>query len=101
MKVITSFLAILALSAVTSFAAEGDAPKKPEGDKGKPKMNPEEMMKRLDTDKDGKVSKAEFLASPNAKKDEAKATERFGKMDKNSDGSLTLEELTPKKKKNA
>jgi Ca2+-binding EF-hand superfamily protein len=101
MKVITSFLAILALSAVTSFAAEGDAPKKPEGDKGKPKMNPEEMLKRLDTDKDGKVSKAEFMASPNAKKDEAKATERFGKMDKNSDGSLTLEELTPKKKKGA
>ncbi len=101
MKVITSFLAILALSAVTSFAAEGDAPKKPEGDKGKPKMNPEEMFKRLDTDKDGKVSKAEFMASPNAKKDEAKATERFGKMDKNSDGSLTLEELTPKKKKGA
>ena len=99
MKVITSLLAILALSAITSFAAEGDAPKKPEGDK--PKMNPEEMLKKLDTDKDGKVSKAEWLASPQAKKDEAKATERFGKMDKNSDGSLTLEELTPKKKKDA
>lgn len=97
MKVITSLLAILALSAVTSFAADSEA-KKPEGDKGKPKMNPEEMLKKLDTDKDGKISKAEFLASPNAKKDEAKATERFGKMDKNSDGSLTLEELTPKKK---
>ncbi len=96
MKVITSLLAILALSAVTSFAADGDAKK--EGDKGKPKMDPAEMMKKLDTDKDGKVSKAEWLASPAAKKDEAKATERFGKMDKNSDGSLTLEELTPKKK---
>ena len=95
MKAITSLLAILALSAVTSFAADGDA-KKPEG--GKPKMNPEEMLKKLDTDKDGKVSKAEWMASPNAKKDEAKATERFGKMDKNSDGSLTLEEMTPKKK---
>lgn len=101
MKVITSFLAVLALSAVTSFAAEGDAPKKPEGDKGKPKMNPEEMIKKLDTDKDGKVSKAEFMASPNAKKDEAKATERFGKMDKDSDGFLTKEEMTPKKKKDA
>lgn len=93
MKVITSLLAILALSAVTSFSAEGD--------KAKPKMNPEEMVKRLDTDKDGKVSKAEFLASPNAKKDEAKATERFGKMDKDSDGFLTKEEMTPKKKKDA
>lgn len=101
MKAITSLLAILALSAVTAFAAEGDAPKKPEGDKGKPKMNPEEMLKKMDTDKDGKVSKAEFLATPQAKKDEAKATERFGKFDKNSDGFLSLEELTPKKKKDA
>ncbi len=101
MKAITSLLAILALSAVTVIAADGDAPKKPEGDKGKPKMNPEELLKKLDTDKDGKVSKAEWLASPQAKKDEAKATERFGKFDKNSDGFLNLEELTPKKKKDA
>lgn len=99
MKVITSLLAILALSAVTSFAAEGDAPKKPAGDK--PKLSPEEMITKLDTDKDGKVSKVEFLASPQAKKDEAKATARFGKMDKNSDGFLTKEEMTPKKKKDA
>lgn len=103
MKVITSLLAILALSAVTSFAAEGDAPKKPEGDKGKPKLSPEEIIKKLDTDKDGKVSKAEFLASPQAKKDEAKATERFGKLDKNTDGFITQEEFSaaPKKKKDA
>ena len=53
MKIITSLLAILALSAVTSFAAEGDAPKKPEGDKGKPKMTPEEMFAKKDADKDG------------------------------------------------
>ena len=101
MKVITSLLAILALSAVTTFAAEGDAPKKPEGDKGKPKMNPEELIKKLDTDKDGKISKAEWLASPQAKKDEAKATERFGKLDKNADGFITLDEFTAKKKKDA
>ena len=95
MKVSTSFLAILALSAVTSFAADGDAPKKPEGE---PKMSPEEIIKKLDTDGDGKVSKAEWMASPRAKKDEAKATERFSKMDKNADGFITLDELTPPKK---
>jgi len=44
MKVITSLLAILSLSAITSFAADGDAPKKPEGDKGKPKGTPEERF---------------------------------------------------------
>jgi Ca2+-binding EF-hand superfamily protein len=101
MKVITSLLAILALCAVTTFAADGDAPKKPEGDKGKPKMSPEDLLKKLDTDKDGKISKEEWMASPQAKKDEAKATERFTRMDKNSDGFITLEEQTPKKKKDA
>ena len=59
------------------------------------------MLKNLDKDGNGSVSKEEFLASPAAKKDAAKATERFGKMDKNSDGSLSLEELTPKPKKDA
>lgn len=98
MKAITSILSILALAATLS-AAEGDAPKKPaEGDKGKPKMSPEEMFKKLDKDGNGSISKEEYMASPGAKKDAAKATERFGKMDKNSDGSLSKEEMTPKKK---
>ena len=58
MKVITSFLAILAISAVTSFGA--DAPKKP-------KMTPEEMFTKKDADKDGKVSKEEFLKGAKAR----------------------------------
>lgn len=108
MKAITSILSILALAATLNAAEgdkkpEGDAPKKPaaEGDKGKPKMSPEEMFKKLDKDGNGSVSKEEFLDTPAAKKDAAKATERFGKMDKNSDGSLSKEEMTPKKKKDA
>ncbi len=100
MKAITSILAILALAA-TANAAEGDAPKKPEGAKGKPKMSLEEMFKKLDKDGNGTVSKEEYMASPGAKKDAAKAGERFGKLDKNSDGSLSKEEMTPKKKKAA
>ncbi|MBE2281925.1 MAG: EF-hand domain-containing protein [Prosthecobacter sp.] len=97
MKSITSILSILALAA-TLNAAEGD--KKPEAGKKKA-PNPEEMFKKLDKDGNGSISKEEFMASPGAKKDEAKAAERFGKMDKNSDGSLSKEEMTPKKKKAA
>ncbi len=107
MKAITSILSILALTATLNAAEgdkkpEGDAPKKPAAEAGKKAPpSPEAMMKALDKNTDGKVSKEEFMASPGAKKDEAKAAERFGKMDKDKDGSLTLEEMTPKKKKDA
>ncbi len=107
MKSITSILAILALAATLNAAEgdakkpEGDAPKKPaaEGGKKKAPPSPEQMMKTLDKDTNGSISKEEFLASPGAKKDAAKAEERFGKMDKNKDGSLSKEEITPKPKK--
>ena len=96
MKVITSLLAILALSAVTSFGA--DTPKKPEGDK--PKMTPEEMFTKKDADKDGKISKEEFLKGS---KDAAKSEATFTKKDTDKDGFLSKEEFTaaPKKKKDA
>jgi len=99
MKVITSLLAILALSAVTSFAAEGDAPKKPD-DKGKPKLTPEELFAKKDADKDGKISKEEFLKGS---KDAAKSEASFTKKDTDKDGFLSKEEFTaaPKKKKAA
>jgi Ca2+-binding EF-hand superfamily protein len=96
MKSITSILAILALAATVN-AAEGA--KKPDAGKKKGPPNPEQMMKTLDKDGNGSISKEEFLASPGAKKDAAKAEERFGKMDKNKDGSLSKEEITPKPKK--
>lgn len=99
MKAITSILAILAIAATVNAA---DDAKKPAAEGAKKKaMDPAAMLKKLDTDKNGSVSKDEYMASPNAKKDEAKAAERFGKMDANKDGSLSLEELTPKKKKDA
>ena len=100
MKVITSLLAILALSAITSFAADGDAPKKPEGDTGKPKGD---RFKMLDKDGNGSISKEEWMASPMGKKDAAKAGEMFTRLDKDSDGSITKEEMAAaaKKKKDA
>lgn len=103
MKVITSFFAILTLSAVTSFAADGDAPKKPEGDKGKPKASMEERFKMLDKDANGSVSKDEWMAGPLGKKDATKAGEMFGRLDKDANGSISKEEMAAagKKKKDA
>jgi hypothetical protein len=43
-------------------------------------------MARADGDGDGRVSKAEYIA---------RADGRFGKMDKNSDGKLSADELAP------
>lgn len=44
----------------------------------------EHKLKKMDTDKDGKISKAEF---------DKKHEDKFTKMDKNSDGFLSQEEL--------
>jgi hypothetical protein len=96
MKSIITLLTIAGL-ATFSFSAEGDA-KKAEGKGGKGKMNPEEAFKKLDKDGNGSVSKEEYMASPQAKKDAAKAEESFGKRDKNKDGSLSKDEFMPKKK---
>lgn len=42
------------------------------------------MMERVDTDGDGMISKAEFMA---------KHEEKFAKMDANNDGQLSKEEM--------
>lgn len=51
---------------------------------------------KLDTDNDGKISKAEFIAGA---KDKVKAEKKFSKLDKDSDGFLSKEELSAAKKK--
>ena len=72
---------------------------KPEKGKGKdPAARAEAMMKKLDKDADGKISKEEFAASPMGKKmtekGGAEAVDKaFGRMDANKDGSLTKDEL--------
>lgn len=78
-------LAIAATMTVSgmAFAADGDKPaRKPEGKPGdRPAGGPGEMIKRLDTDKDGKVSKDEAKGNP-------RLTENFAKFDTNSDGFI-------------
>ncbi len=94
MKAITTILSVLALTSFTLNAAEGDAP-------AKKKADPAKAFAKLDTNSDGSVSKEEWAASPQAKKDAAKADKMFAGKDKDKDGKLSKEEFTaaPKKKK--
>ncbi|MBM3866792.1 MAG: hypothetical protein FJ381_13045 [Verrucomicrobia bacterium] len=50
----------------------------------------------MDTDKDGKVSKKEYVA---AQKDAAKAESRFAQLDTDKDGFLTRAEMAAGQKK--
>jgi hypothetical protein len=93
MKVI---LTLAALFVSASLALAADEPKKPgdgKGGKDGKRPSPEEIMKRLDTNADGSVSKDEYMAGPRAKQDPAKGAEQFTKLDKDSDGKLTKEEF--------
>lgn len=106
MKTITSILTVLAMGTMFATAADEKpaAGAKPEaaaaaGKSGKPKKDPAEVFKKLDTNADGKLSADEFKASPAGKKDAAKAEEMFGKKDKDGDKSLSLEEFSAHGKK--
>jgi Ca2+-binding EF-hand superfamily protein len=46
-----------------------------------------------DTDGDGKVSQAEYVAFAKGKMDDAAAKAKFAELDKNKDGSLSREEF--------
>jgi hypothetical protein len=76
-----SALITSALIATTSLAQDGERPRPPGGPEGR--GNPAEMLKRADTDGDGKVSKAEFIKSRTAELEEA-----FARIDANADGFI-------------
>lgn len=95
-------LAVLASTAIAATAqtAPPPAPSSPGGQAASPegankprngmhgrpdaRKMAEHHMAKLDTDKDGKVSRQEFLA---------RQSEAFSKADTNSDGSVTPEEM--------
>lgn len=56
--------------------------------KERPKRNPEELFKKLDTDGDGKISKEEA-----GKTEHKMIKEHFSEIDSNSDGLITKEEF--------
>ncbi|RBP43691.1 EF hand domain-containing protein [Roseimicrobium gellanilyticum] len=92
MKIILTLGAML-LSATLALAAEGDKPGKPPGGGDRPRGNPEEFFKKLDTNSDGAISKEEYLASPRAKENAERAEKGFAAKDKDKDGKLTKEEF--------
>ena len=51
-----------------------------------PPNDPAALVAALDTDKDGAISKAEWLAA-------GRREQRFTRIDANSDGKVTLEEI--------
>src|ERR1700733_11488 len=104
MKSITSILAVLALG--TTLAIADDAKTEPATTTttpatapAKPKADPAEQFKKLDTNGDGKVTLEEWMASKRAQKDPDKAKEAFQKKDKGNKGYLTLEEFAGHGKK--
>jgi Ca2+-binding EF-hand superfamily protein len=87
-KLITS-LATLAVAA-TFAAAEDTKPAAPAAGDAKPKRDPAEAFKKLDTNSDNAISLEEFKTN---KKDPARAETAFKAKDKDNDGKLTLEEF--------
>lgn len=88
MKIILSFIAIIFLVSCGHGHHKSCGHKKAEGGMmcggGKSHHGHDHMMDKMDADKDGKITKAEF---------DKKHQEKFTEMDRNSDGVLTKEEL--------
>ena len=75
----------LLILTATLFAA-GLLPAGAQAEKGHAKS-------RMDQDKNGQVTKEEFLGTKHAQANPEKAGKRFIEVDQNEDGSITLEEL--------
>lgn len=90
-RLVFSLAAVAILGGSFAQAEDKEEPKK--------KPDPEKVFARLDADKDGKLSLAEFVGKKEGEK-KTQAEKAFGRKDKDSDGSLTKEEfLAPPKKK--
>jgi len=70
-----------------AFAQDGGQGK---GAQGAPRLGCQDRFDSLDTNKDGQVTKEEFMAAPHYR---GNAEQMFKTMDANLDGSLTKEEI--------
>ena len=88
-KLVTALLAVVFLCSGSLVVA---------ADKGKKEKKPDASaaLKRLDSDKDGKLSKDEFAKFQHGKKkdpDRTRTDKVFKRLDTNNDGFLTQEEF--------
>lgn len=97
-KILVVAVTVIAGLAVGLAGAEDEKKGKPEKGKGKgdPAQRAEMMLKKLDTDKSGTISKEEFAAGPMAERlkgKEGALDKIFAMRDKNGDGELDKKEL--------
>ena len=84
---------IAAVLVAVSFLGLGTLKAEDDKKKGKRKRpSPEQIIKKLDTDKNGTLSVEEFLKSPRIK-DEAKGKAIFKRWDANENGQVCAKEL--------
>jgi len=98
-KLLAAAAALIASFSLGIAQEDGKKSKRPEGGKATsvdPAQRAEMMIQRHDKDGDGKLSKAEFAASPMAErfKDQPERVDRmFAALDTDKDGKLSKEEL--------
>ncbi|MGB0291792.1 MAG: EF-hand domain-containing protein [Luteolibacter sp.] len=86
MKTTFNIISILVLAGTLSYA-EGDRKRH-----GK-RPNPGELLKKLDTDNSGSISKAEFMAGDRSKENPERAAKAFEMMDADGNGKITVKEI--------
>ncbi|MBV7530177.1 hypothetical protein [Chitinophaga sp. sic0106] len=88
------------LMGATFFTVETYAQQPQQPQQEKPRGDREGFFKKIDTDNDGKLSKAEVEAAAKEDKRTSRLSENFAAIDADKDGFLTKEELQAYRKAN-
>ena len=87
-----SSVVLLAVASVVGLGSAFAADAKKGEKKERKRPSAEAIFKKLDADKDGKLTAEELVKSPRIS-DDAKAKEVVGRMDTNKDGSVCVKEF--------
>merc|ERR1719379_663985 len=94
LKLLWKFLLAFAVLSLLTHAAEEDEEEADED--AEDADSPEEIMKRMDKDGDGKLSMEEILSDPESEPDEQEKSQldkHFKKAEVDGDGKVDLEQL--------